>query len=257
MKGGQVGIFVLVGVALTIAVVLVYFLVFSFQEDSIGGLKDIDSDFIQPVTVFSDCLQENANFSLRNVMLHGGFFNVSQRGVKVPIVGEYEKLETSKLFELFEGLRGISPYWVVNGKVISPSLKRVEKEIGESIYFLDSVCFETVDQFKEFNYTVGEKKIDVLIEEEGVTFNFEYSVSFFNGELSYVLPKFSYFINSSATGLINDASGVINSLQANSSIVDLSLLESLDSNVVIHSYEGDLFFEMWRDDETITFLAKV
>lgn len=257
MKRGQAGFFVIMGLVLVVTTILIYFLVTEFQEDSIDGLKEVDVEFIQPVIMLADCLEENSNFSLRNVLLHGGFFNVSQRGLQVSVVAYYEGLESSKRFELFEEFKGYSSYLIVNGAKVSLSLDKVEEAVAESIYAMDFVCFNELDLLKDFNFEVGEKKVDVMIEESGVLFEFKYGVSFSNGEASYALPSFSHFLNSSAFGLIDDALTIEDSLLMNSSVVNMTLLRSLESNVSLYPYEGNLFFEMWRENETFTFLAKV
>jgi len=141
-KRGQITIFIIIAIFLIAAIILF----FVFRDSiKIGGIpKDIEPIYND----FSTCLEDSSYQGLREIALHGGYYNVP--------------FESSIIY-----FDGTIPYYYLDSRDYVPSINTIEKEIAEYISENLKNCFY-LEEYKTqgFRISVGDFSTSAKINEK-------------------------------------------------------------------------------------------
>lgn len=217
-KRGQVTLFIVLGLALLIGVVLFFFM----RENSTGVLDEaalaIEDEDARNVYIFvKDCLRTTADDALFYFGYNGGNVNY------FPMKYEYPKYSVPYYF--YEGVSYMPTEEDVDDNILSEYVRQN----------LDS-CISGFDSFSGLEIVAGDINPNVLIAKESVIFELDYPVSVYKGEnVIDVGPDFRYEKNLRLKDIL---------------AISRTIVENeLTNELFIH---WDYMTDMTRDDFSVT-----
>lgn len=237
MKRGQVTQFIIAGLIILIAVVLVLF----SQSEYIKDFFDVQrsklvgfSSKIAPVNEHIKwCMNDVAEVGAKFVLLQGGHYEPK----------DYIDIETFKV-----------AYWF-DAEDISPSLEIIEKEISN---FVDGNLDECVLTFPDENYKIISRKpsTKTIIRDNLIIINTEYNIDVEYKNETYSLDKFSSNLDLDIIDIINNGKKIVD-MEVKNDDIDILLLEDLDYKVDIFPYDDSLIYSLSDDQITLMFANKL
>lgn len=229
MKRGQVTAFIIVGLVVLIAIILVYFANSEYLKDLFEEqrtkLTGIPAE-IKPVGDYiQQCLDDVSKTGVDFVLLQGGYYEPK----------DYVELD---LFRV--------AYWYDN-KDISPSLEVIENEISKGINPLFKSCIDEYDSSYKINLT--SLKTDVKIKEKKILFTSNVNMNVIYKDVTYTINK-KYILkkDSDVFDIYNTAKTIIDSEVLNPDEIDLTFLAEIpydinffktDTNEIIYTIISD------------------
>jgi hypothetical protein len=165
MKKGQVSLFVIVAVIVTV-VLLVYFV-------SKNGFENVDPE-VEPIYNYAqECLSSVTEEAVYYIGQTGGYFGI-------PKVAYQDSIA----------------YYLHENKNLMPSKELVERELETYVNFIMPFCLNGFEEFKDFNVEEGEADSKIRIEDERVVVNLKYPLGISKGENVYQISDFNFELDS-------------------------------------------------------------
>ncbi len=165
MKKGQVSLFVIVAVIVTV-VLLVYFV-------SKNGFENVDPE-VEPIYNYAqECLSSVTEEAVYYIGQTGGYFGVPEFAYQDSIA-----------------------YYLYDNRNLMPSKELVERELETYVNFIMPFCLNGFEEFKDFEINEGRLDTKVDIRKEEVNFNVNYELSIIRGENTYSINNFRNSIES-------------------------------------------------------------
>jgi hypothetical protein len=162
MKKGQTSVFIIAGLIIIAAVLLILF----FRGSLSIGKERVNPE-IEPLYNFvKSCIEESAENAVYTIGQSGGYFYLS-----------------------YSTDSGVA-YYFDKGSNNMPSKQDIEKELG---YYIDNMllsCVSDFEDFSSFSINSGEIKSSAKIESGKVVFDVDYPLSIKKGESSYEISEF-------------------------------------------------------------------
>lgn len=160
-----------------IVAILIFVLIVIF---SLINNKNLNPE-IKPIYSYVDeCVKEVGKSAILDTSAYGGYF-VSP------------ELSLNEI-----------PYYLKDGKDLTPSKEKIENEIKNYVDNLMYFCVGEFENFKDYDIKSGEVNTSVNIEKEKVVFNVDYPIYITKGENTYNINSFGAEIPA-RLGLIYDS----------------------------------------------------
>ena len=237
MKRGQVTYFIIAGLIVLIAVILIFSARLSFlkdvYEEQTTKLLGVSAD-IKPVEDYiQGCLNEVSKTGVDFVLLQGGY---------------YEPNNSVEL-DLFK-----VAYWYDN-KDISPSLETVQNEISK---FINANLNECILTFLDSDYKINlaNPKIQTNVKKDLILITAEYRTNVESKNITFKLNKFNSKLSHDITNIIESGKKIVD-MESNSQDIDIELMESLNYKVDIFPYDDVLIYSLSNNQTTLMFANKI
>lgn len=162
-KKSQITIFVIIAIVIVIGILIIF-----FAKSDLLKTQKINPE-VRPIYSFVDeCIKEVGKSAILDTSDYGGYFISPE-----------------------ESLDGGIPYYLKDGKDLTPSKEKIENEIGN---YVDNLIYFCVGEFENFqDYVIDDGKIKTIvnIEKEKVVFDVDYPISITKGENTYNINSFN------------------------------------------------------------------
>lgn len=223
MKGGQVTVFIILGIILIVISGLIFLLKGTTVESIKEEINFFDSTSVQLYT--EGCLEQTMGEAIYDVASKGGYYNL-------PIVVTEEAYVNTA-------------YYMYLGGFYDPSTEEIENNLANYIdnNIEDCINFSI---FPSFSIIAGSPKSSVTLTEEKVKVNLEYPLEIINSELIIELNSFEAETDSRLLILYNIAQEITSTQYKHNDFICISCLALLgvEHNVEILSVdteEGTLY----------------
>lgn len=237
MKRGQVTYFIIAGLIILIAVIMIlsarFDLIKNFYEEQRTKLVGVPAEIAPVENYIQECLDEVSNTGVKFVLLQGGYYD--------PI--NNVDLDSFKV-----------AYWI-DGKAISPPLKIIQNEISK---FIDSSINECILAFPDINYkiTPTKSRTQTIIKEKLILIKIKYNTNVEYKDITYTLNSYNTNLNLDITKIIEDGKKIVQMEIDNQNELDISLLETLDYKIDIFPHDRGLIYSLSNNQTTLMFAVK-
>ena len=237
MKRGQVTYFIIAGLIVLLAVILIFSARLSFlkdvYEEQTNKLIGVPAD-IKPVEDYiQGCLNDVSKTGVDFVLLQGGYY------------GPNNSVELD-LFKV--------AYWY-DGKDVSPSLETVQNEISK---FIDENIVSCIINFPDNNYnlTFKEQKASTKINNKNILINLNLNMNINFKNITFKLNKrFNVKLDSDAYDIYNSAKEIVKSEELNPSDIDLTFLAEIPYDINFFKNEEDEIVYVIESNQTTLYFA--
>jgi len=237
MKRGQVTYFIIAGLIVLIAVILIFSARLSFlkdvYEEQTNKLIGVPAD-IKPVEDYvQECLNDVSKTGVDFVLLQGGYYNPNN----------------SIELDLFK-----VAYWYDN-KDISPSLETVQNEISKFINANLNECILTFP-YSDYKINLVNPQAQTTIKKDLILITAEYKANIEYKNITFKLSKFNSKLSHDITNIIDSGKKIVD-MESNSQDIDIELIESLNYKVDIFPYDDGLIYSLSNNQTTLMFANKI
>lgn len=235
MKRGQVTQFIIAGLVIAIAVILIFLARADFIQELLEK-QEIKSivipSAIDPVKKYiEDCMNEVPKLAKSTVSLQGGYAEPNN----------YIGLDITN-----------AALWYDEGKDVSPSLKKIEVEIADVVNKLLPLCIE---EYGVEGYDVSVNNVDttVIINEDNIITQSNVRVYVNYKETNFTIDnKFSNKYDSDLYNIYNVAKTIVDMEVNNPKIIELTTLASFGYNInFFRNNENEIVYMITTDDTNL------
>ncbi len=237
MKRGQVTYFIIAGLIVLIAVIMIFSARFDFlkslYEEQTTKLIGVPSD-IKPVEDYlQDCLDDVSKTGVNFVLMQGGYYDP----------------DNSIELDLFK-----IAYWYDN-KDISPSFETVQNEISK---FINANLNECILTFPDSDYKINliTPKTQTTVKKDLILITTEYKTNVEYKNTTFKLNKFNSKLKQDITDIIESGKKIVD-MELNNQDIDLELIESLNYKVDMFPYDDDIIYSLSNNQTTLMFANKI
>ena len=237
MKRGQVTYFIIAGLIVLLAAILIFSARLSFlkdvYEEQTTKLLGVPAD-IKPVEDYiQECLNDVSKTGIDFVLLQGGHYNPNN----------------SIELDLFK-----VAYWYDN-KDISPSLETVQNEISKFINANLNECILTFP-YSDYKINLVNPQAQTTIKKDLILITAEYKANIEYKNITFKLSKFNSKLSHDITNIIDSGKKIVD-MESNSQDIDIELIESLNYKVDIFPYDDGLIYSLSNNQTTLMFANKI
>ena len=244
MKRGQVTYFIIAGLIVLLAVILIFSARLSFLKDVYEGqrtkLLGVPAD-IKPVGDYvQGCLDQTANDAIVFVMLQGGY------------------VEPSLNPGVFIGYNSVDiPYWYYNNEDTSSNITDIEYSISSYAENVFPTCIDSVkSNFKDYtiDYTTIFPKTSIKGDKVLIDINTDIKVNY--KEKTYSLKNFKTNPKTDVIDVFDEAKTIFNKVKINNQL-SLDEISNLKYNIkFFYTNELSVIYSISSNNTIINFAVK-
>ena len=182
MKKGQVTVFIIISILIVFAGILVFLLINPKNSSNLDKtseeLQSLSREAQSVRSFVSDCIDESIDSVLYEIGQHGGRFLAFPNSHSIDV--NYVR--------------------IISGD-IAPNLDEIEKEISDYLETEIYLCAGNIIEFTQVNVTAGEITSKIVINDDSINFNIDYSINVREFDTSSSFSEFNR-INRNRLGLI-------------------------------------------------------
>lgn len=220
LKKGQITIFIVLGMVLTISFLLLYFL---SSTESAPTVKNLNFDSASIESYVIECLSSASSESLILLGKQGGYIHPS-------IYLELEGYNVAYL--LFEG----------NNKL--PGEAEVISQLSVYIKERLSACVTSLAEESKWESEIGEKQVNVVLGSGSVGITLTMPVRLKNGDQEIILDTFAVRKEADLPSMFNSISEIISSVSTHDGGIDMMMLSGMPYEFEIFTAKGETFISV-------------
>lgn len=241
MKRGQVTQFIITGLIILIAVVLVLVARFDYVQDFFdvqrSKLTGVASEVELVKEYINTCLKDIGDDGITLVMLQGGYLYPN---LNPGIYREYSAIDIA--------------YWYYGKKDLSPNIDNVKDDIE---IYIDEVlpgCIDSIsikDEFSGYNISYDIIKTNVIIKDNKIIFNSNVDLDIGYKGKTYKIDNVISSIESDAIGVFNSAKMLFEDIKLSRN--KLNLNKDYKYNIDLFYSEDDPIYSIYSDNTIVNF----